>query len=79
MSRSGNNFMITFTDYLSRTFCTVPIWCNDISTFPAPALTEAYSTQIFRYHGQPSAVHNDRGSIFTSEFWTSLMALCGTQ
>eukprot|EP00961_Rhodomonas_salina_P003247 45156-Rhodomonas_salina.1 len=47
MSRSGNNFMITFTDYLSRTFCTVPIRCNDISTFPAPALAKAYFTQIF--------------------------------
>ena len=78
MSRSGHNYLITFTDYLSRTFRTVPIRCDDIEKFPATSLAEAYFTQIFRYHGLPSAVHTDRGSIFTSEFWTSLMALCGT-
>eukprot|EP00961_Rhodomonas_salina_P238046 3217286-Rhodomonas_salina.1 len=66
MSRICNNFMMTFTDYLSRTFRTVPIQCNAMETFPAQALTQAYFTQIFRYHGLPSAVHTDRGSIFTS-------------
>eukprot|EP00961_Rhodomonas_salina_P303042 3941072-Rhodomonas_salina.3 len=47
MSSNGNNFMITFTDYLSGTFRTVPIQCDDKETFPAQALAEAYFTQIF--------------------------------
>lgn len=79
MSRSGNNYLITFTDYLSRTFRTVPFRCDDIESFPATSLAEAYFVNIFRYHCLPSAVHTDRGPSFTSEFWTSLMALCGTE
>eukprot|EP00961_Rhodomonas_salina_P143185 1926606-Rhodomonas_salina.1 len=57
MSRNGNNFLLTFTDYLSRSFRTVPISCDDIGSFPATALADAYFTQIFSYHGLPSAVH----------------------
>eukprot|EP00961_Rhodomonas_salina_P004610 62575-Rhodomonas_salina.2 len=47
MSHSGHNYLITFTYYLSRTFRTVPIQCDDIEKFPASSLTEAYFTQIF--------------------------------
>eukprot|EP00961_Rhodomonas_salina_P060268 809023-Rhodomonas_salina.1 len=65
MSHNGNNFLITFTDYLSLSFHTVPISCDDIESFPATALADAYFTQIFSYHCLPSAVHTDRGSTFT--------------
>eukprot|EP00961_Rhodomonas_salina_P049675 667681-Rhodomonas_salina.1 len=78
MSHNGNNFLITFTDYLSLSFRTVPICCDDIKSFPATALADAYFTQIFCYHCLPSAVHTDQGSTFTSYFWTSLILLCGT-
>eukprot|EP00961_Rhodomonas_salina_P305702 3942004-Rhodomonas_salina.3 len=78
MSRSGNNYLITFTDYLTSTFRTIPIRCDDVEKFPASSLAEAYFSLIFRYHCLPSAVHTDSGSTFTSEFWNSLMTLCGT-
>ncbi len=78
MSRNGNNFLVTFTDYLSRAIRTIPIRCDDVEQFPASSLAECYFRHVFRYHGLPSAVHTDRGSVFTSEFWTTLMQLCGT-
>jgi len=79
MSTHGHNYMITFTDYLTRCIRTVPVRCDDVNSFQARDLAEIYFTYIFRYHGLPSAVHTDRGSVFTSEFWTSLMSLCGTK
>lgn len=78
MSRNRHNYIITFTDYLRSSFRTVPISCDDIESFPATTLADAYFTQIFRYHGLPSAVNTDQGSMFTSEFWTLLMTLCCT-
>jgi hypothetical protein len=79
MSRSGNNTLITFTCYLTRSFRTVPVRCDNISSFSARDLAEIYFLHIFRYHGLPSGIQTDRGSTFTSAFWTELMALCGTQ
>ncbi len=79
MSKSGNNFLITFTDYTTRALRCVPIRSDDLNNFTGKDLASVYFNYVFRYHGLASVVHTDRGSTFTSEFWHELMTLCGTK
>ena len=52
---------------------------------PLPALPTAEATatalvrQVFRLHGLPNDVVSDRGSQFTSKFWTRFLQLLGAQ
>jgi hypothetical protein len=79
MTKAGHNNLVTFTDYLTRSIRVFPIRSDDVSSFAAKDLAEIFFNQIFRYHGLPAAIHTDRGSTFTSEFWTELMTLCGSK
>jgi chemotaxis protein CheY-P-specific phosphatase CheC len=43
----------------------------------APEFANMYLTHIIRLHGISESIVSDRGSIFTSHFWTSLSSLMG--
>ena len=42
------------------------------TTITAPALAEVILNIIAWYHGLPNSIVSDRGSVFTSKFWSSL-------
>ena len=41
-------------------------------TITAPALAEVILNVVVRHHGLPDSIVSDRGSVFTSKFWSSL-------
>ena len=41
----------------------------------APLTAQLYLENVFKLHGLPSDIVSDRGSVFTSRFWTRLMEL----
>ncbi len=41
-------------------------------TIDAPGLAEVIINVVVRYHGVPESIMTDRGSLFTSKFWSSL-------
>ena len=44
---------------------------------PIEQLALMFLKDIWRFHGLPESIISDRGSRFTSMFWTSLMKLLG--
>ena len=42
------------------------------TTITAPALAEVILNVVVRHHGLPDSIVSDRGSVFTSKFWSSL-------
>ncbi|KAE8228970.1 hypothetical protein CF326_g6075 [Tilletia indica] len=51
--------------------------CHETTT--APQLAWMFLQHIFRLHGLPSTIISDRGSVFTSQFWTSVLNLVGVE
>ena len=41
-------------------------------TIDAPGLAEVILDMVVRYHGFSDSIVSDRGSLFTSKFWSSL-------
>ncbi len=41
-------------------------------TIDAPALAEVIIEAVVQHHGLPDSIVSDRGSVFTSKFWSSL-------
>ena len=41
-------------------------------TIDAPGLAEVILDVVVRHHGLPDSIMSDRGSLFTSKFWSSL-------
>ena len=41
-------------------------------TIDTPGLAEVILNVVVRYHGLPNSIMSDRGSLFTSKFWSSL-------
>lgn len=41
-------------------------------TIDAPGLAELILDVVVRHHGLPDSIVSDRGSVFTSKFWSSL-------
>ncbi len=41
-------------------------------TINAPGLAEVIINMVMRRHGLPESIMTDRGSLFTSKFWSSL-------
>ena len=41
-------------------------------TIDAPGLAEVIIDVVVRHHGLPDSIVSDRGSVFTSKFWSSL-------
>ena len=46
-------------------------------TINAPGLTEVIIDVVVRHHGLPDSIVTDRGSLFTSKFWSSLCYFLG--
>ena len=46
-------------------------------TINAPGLAEVIIDVVVRYHGLPDSIVTDRGSLFTSKFWSSLYYFLG--
>jgi hypothetical protein len=47
-------------------------------TIKPEQLADAFITYLFRPHGLPNSIISDRGSLFTSSFWTHIMKALGT-
>jgi hypothetical protein len=41
-------------------------------------LADSFILHIVRTHGLPNSIVSDRGSLFTSKFWTHIMGALGT-
>ena len=46
-------------------------------TIDAPGLAEVIIDMVVRHHGLPDSIVSDRGSVFTSKFWSSLCFFLG--
>ena len=46
-------------------------------TIDTPGLAEVIIDVVVRYHGLPDLIVTDRGSLFTSKFWSSLCYFLG--
>ena len=46
-------------------------------TIDAPGLAEVIIDVVVRHHGLPDSIITDRGSLFTSKFWSSLCYFLG--
>ena len=46
-------------------------------TIDAPGLAEIIIDVVVRYHGLSDSIVSDRGSVFTSKFWSSLCYFLG--
>jgi hypothetical protein len=47
--------------------------------FTAVQLAHIINDRIIRYHGIPKSIISDRDKLFTSNFWTALLAAIGTR
>ena len=48
-------------------------------TIDAPGLAEVIIDVVVRHHGLPDSIVTDRGSLFTSKFWSSLYYFLGVK
>ena len=48
-------------------------------TIDAPRLAEVILDMLVRHHGLPDSIVTDRGSLFTSKFWSSLCYFLGVK
>ena len=46
-------------------------------TIDAPGLAEVIIDVVIRHHGLPNSIVTDRGSLFTSKFWSLLCYFLG--
>jgi hypothetical protein len=71
----GYDAILVFVDRFSKMTHIVP--CNKVTD--APAFARLFLDYVVRLHGVPTSLVSDRGSIFTSHFWTALAELLGLQ
>ena len=67
--------ILVITDRLTKYAYMVPY--NESST--AETLSQVFLRTIIANHGTPREIISDRDKLFTSKFWTTLMALLGTK
>lgn len=70
-SSSGCNAIWVVVDRLTKMAHFIP--CKD--NIKAQDLAHLFLTNVFRLHGLPDDIVSDRGAIFTSRFWRSLLDL----
>ncbi|KAH9448947.1 hypothetical protein Pst134EA_033175 [Puccinia striiformis f. sp. tritici] len=66
---SGFDSIMVVVDLLSKMTHFIP--CKE--TYSASRIAQLFRSNIFRLHGLPEKIISDRGSVFISEFWKSLM------
>ena len=74
-SQKGNNAIWVVVDRLSKVAHFLPVR-EDIT---AIQLADLYISRILVLHGVPKKIISDRGSLFTSKFWTSFQQAMGTR
>jgi transposase InsO family protein len=69
----GLNAILVFVDVLTKMahFAACKTTCN------AEQAAELFNQHVFRLHGLPRVMLHDRGTQFTSQFWTHYYGLCG--
>ena len=65
--------ILVFVDRFTKMAHLVP--CN--KTTDAPMFARFFLDYVVRLHGLPESIVSDRGSVFTSRFWTTLATLLG--
>jgi transposase InsO family protein len=71
----GSDTLWVIVDRLTKMAHFVPT----SDTMKPEQLADAFSAHIFRPHGLPTSIISDRGSLFTSSFWTHIMKTLGTR
>ena len=69
----GFDSVFVVVDRLTKMSHLVP--CNKTTT--APEFAQMFLDYVIRLHGIPDSIVSDRGSIFTSQFWTALSKSLG--
>ena len=65
---NGYDSILVFVDRFTKMCHLVP--CN--KTTSSPEFAKLFLDHVIRLHGIPESIVSDRGSIFTSQFWTAL-------
>ena len=71
----GDNYdsILVIVDWLTKMVYYKPVKV----TIDAPGLAEVIIDVVVRHHGLPDSIVTDRGSLFTSKFWSSLCYFLG--
>jgi hypothetical protein len=72
---AGFDSIWVIVDRLTKSAHFIPVK----ATFTAEKLAWIYHKEIVRLHGIPRSIISDRGTVFTSKFWTALQRAMGTQ
>jgi hypothetical protein len=67
-TQKGNDSIWVIIDRLTKVAHFIPVK----TTFGGATLSQIYLKEIVRLHGIPRKIVSDRGTQFTSKFWTSL-------
>jgi chemotaxis protein CheY-P-specific phosphatase CheC len=70
---NGFDSILVFVDRLTKMSHLVPC----LKSTDAPGFARMYLDHVIRLHGISQSLVSDRGSIFTSHFWTSLSTMMG--
>ena len=73
-SHRGNDAIWVIVDTLTKVAHFLPIW----TTYRANQLAQLYVSRIISLHGVSKTITSDRGSLFTSAFWSRLHQALGT-
>mgnify|MGYP005848698281 FL=1 len=73
-TRRGNDAIWVIVDTLTKVAHFIPIR----TTYRADQLAQLYVSRIVSLHGVPRTITSDRGSLFTSVFWSRLHQALGT-
>ena len=74
-SAEGHNGVLVFVDRLSKMVHLAPV----SDTIDAEGSARVFLDVVFRLHGLPKSIVSDRDPRFTSDFWSALFRLLGTQ
>ena len=74
-SSEGHDSVLVVVDRFSKMAHFLPC-SKDID---AAGTAKLFLDQVFKLHGFPETIISDRGSIFTSKFWSRLLELCGVK
>ena len=67
-SSKGYDSLLVFVDRFTKMCHLIPC----LKSINAPEFARLFFDNVFRFHGLPDSIVSDRGSLFTSRFWTSL-------